>query len=81
MQLSGQVVSHIQLMRAIAAAVSFEAVSQNRARKKSNLFQYRVPIDFNDLFNKFHSNCYDARRAMRLMNNYYNYRSLKKPIF
>jgi hypothetical protein len=33
MQLSGQALSHIQLMRAIAAAVSFEVVSQNRARR------------------------------------------------
>lgn len=33
MQLSGQAISHIQLMRVIAAVVSFEAVNLNRERR------------------------------------------------
>jgi hypothetical protein len=38
MQLTGQAVSHIQLVRAITAVLAFECVKLNRARKKSHLF-------------------------------------------
>lgn len=54
--LEGQVKSHIQLIRAITAVIAFESVKLNRERKKSNLFEYRVPFDIEELFNNFHSN-------------------------
>lgn len=65
LQLEGQSESHIQLARAIAAIVAFESVNFNRQKRGSNLFKFRVPINIMDLYNNFHSNSLEARRAMR----------------
>ena len=81
MQLSGQAVSHMELLKAIISIVAFETVSLNREKKKSTLLPYRIPLDIDYLYEKFQSNCYEARRAMRNVKSYFDVRKERISIF
>lgn len=81
MQLSGQALSHMELLRAIVSIVAFETVSLNRQKKKSTLLPYRIPLDIEYLYEKFQSNCYEARKAMRNVKRYFDDRKERISIF
>lgn len=81
MQLSGQARSHLELFKAIASIVAFETVSLNREKKKSNLLPYRIPLDIDYLYEKFQSNCYEARKAMKSVKLYFDERKERIGIF
>jgi len=46
----------------------------NRQRKKSNLNDYRVSLNIENLYKGFISHSYEARKAMKNILTYYNYR-------
>jgi hypothetical protein len=56
-------------------------VSLSRQKKKSNLSPYRIPLDIQELYEKFQSNSYEARRAMRNVKKYFDERKEKIGIF
>ena len=43
--MKGQVKSHIQLMKTICLIIAFESVKMHRRNKKSNMDEYKIPID------------------------------------
>ena len=53
----------------------------NRELRNSNLSKYRVPISINLLYEYFVSHSYEARRAMRKINLYFELRKSKKELF
>jgi len=62
MKLSNQVISHVYLIKYIAAAISFE-----RAKLNSQLYLNKYRLDLDDvlvLYNQFTSLCFNARAAM-----------------
>lgn len=73
--MKGQTKSHIELVKTIGAIVAFQSVKMNRAKKKSNLKDYRIPIDIEALFKGFVSQSYEARRAMK---NVFGYHEVRK---
>lgn len=72
MLLEGQAESHIQLFKTILGIVAFEAVKLNRQHKTlGKLDLYRVPFDIDDLYSKFQSNSYEARKAINHIKSYH----------
>lgn len=53
----------------------------NREKKKSNLNNYKVPIDIDTLYKNFMSHDFLARRAVRCLQKYQSKRSKKNPLF
>ncbi len=73
--------NHIHLVKTIAAIIAFESVKMNRQKKKSNLKDYRIPIDIKIFYDGFVSHSRQARKAMNNLLQYHNFRKLKQPIF
>ncbi len=79
--MKGQTRSHIQLVKTIGSIVAFESVKMNREKKKSNVKDYRIPINIDTFYKGFISHSYEARRAMKNIFKYYEVRKNKKPLF
>jgi hypothetical protein len=48
--MKGQTRSHIELVKTIASIVAFESAKMNRHKKKSNLKNYRIPLNIDALY-------------------------------
>ena len=64
MNSSGQVYSHIILMKVSICIIAFEVYQRSLKKTIYDLEEYRIPINVEGVYENFHSLSFKARKAM-----------------
>ena len=80
MKIKAQAYSHIMLMKLCLCVIAFEVAKRNHKETEYHFSDYRIPINVEEVYKNFNSLSYKARRAMRVIYEYF-LREKNKPTF